>query len=228
MTNASVKPSPALILLIISAMNTALVPAIAAAYVYSTLFLALSAGAFLLQVVLTGLLWMYTLRRSAKPGPIGQYIGVGLAIGVLWVIEIGINNFIAPPLPVREVIDNFFWAAVAVLILIWAARFAYGAGRMWVGVLSGAWSGFASGAVACCMALLVVVFAMGFIERDPLNVAEWAMRGSASGAPAITAYFAYETFLGAFMHLSILGVVMGALLGLIGGLIGRAIRILKR
>jgi hypothetical protein len=228
MTNTSLKPSPALILLIISAVNTALVPAIAAAYGYNSLFLALSAAAFILQVVLTGLLWMYTVRDAAQPHPAGQYIAAGLAIGVLWVIEIGINNFIAPPLPARDIIDNIFWAAVAVLILVCAAVFAHRAGRLWAGVLAGAWSGLASGAVACCMALLMIVFAMSFIERDSLNVAEWAVRGPASGAPTITAYFAYETFLGAFLHLSVLGVVMGALLGLIGGMIGKTASALSR
>ena len=224
MTNQPVKPSPALILLIISAVNTALVPAIAATYGYNSLFLALSAGAFVFQVVLTGLLWMHTARSAAQPRPSTHYIAFGLVIGLLWVVEIGINNFIAPSLPARDIIDDIFWAAVAAAILICAGVFAYRARRWWVGVLAGAWCGLASGAVACCTALLLIVFAMGFIDRDPLNVAEWSIRGPASGAPGMTAYFAYETFLGAFLHLSVLGVVMGVLLGLIGGLIGRAIR----
>ncbi|MBV9849082.1 MAG: hypothetical protein JO250_05270 [Armatimonadetes bacterium] len=42
---------------------------------------------------------------------------------------------------------------------------------------------------------------MGLLRRDPLNIAEWADRGPASGAPPMACYFAYQTFVGAFLHL---------------------------
>ncbi len=218
-----VKLSPFVILLIISAVNTALVPAVAAAYGYNAQVLVYSAGAFVFQVVLTGLLWMYMARNPAGATLIGGYIRAGLLIGLLWVVEIGINSIITPPLPARDIIDNVFWAAVAVATLSCAAVFAYRARRFRAGVLAGAWSGLASGAVACCTALWFIVIAMGLIVRDPLNVAEWAARGPTSGAPGIAAYFAYETFLGAFMHLTVLGIGMGTVLGVIGGLIGRMV-----
>ena len=86
----------------------------------------------------------------------------------------------------------------------------------------------ASGAIACCMALSLIVFGMPFIVRDPLNSAEWAERGSTSGAPNMASYFAYQTFAGAFLHLVVLGVLMGALLGAFGGLVGRMIRLTNR
>jgi len=59
--------------------------------------------------------------------------------------------------------------------------------------------------------------AIGFLA------AEWASRRSSSAAPAIAAYFAYETFAGAFLHLVILGVVMGVLLGGVGGPLGKSL-----
>ena len=67
------------------------------------------------------------------------------------------------------------------------------------------------------MALSLIVFGMRFIAQDPLNISEWAVCRADSGAPTMAAYFAYETFAGAFSHLIVLGIVMGCLLGLLGG-----------
>ena len=74
------------------------------------------------------------------------------------------------------------------------------------------------------MALAVIVFGMRFITQDPLNVAEWAVRGHGSQAPSMAAYFGFETFTGAFLHLIVLGIAMGALLGVAGGGIGKGLR----
>jgi hypothetical protein len=37
----------------------------------------------------------------------------------------------------------------------------------------------------------------------------------------MASYFAYETFAGAFLHLTVLGIGMGALLGVVGGVVGK-------
>jgi hypothetical protein len=44
----------------------------------------------------------------------------------------------------------------------------------------------------------------------------------------MAAYFAFETFAGAFGHLIILGAVMGCLAGVIGGCVGKGIRLITR
>jgi hypothetical protein len=74
------------------------------------------------------------------------------------------------------------------------------------------------------MALGMVVFGIAFIIRDPLNIQEWAMRGSSNGAPTMAAYFGYETLRGASGHLVVLGIVMGGVLGIVGSVIGKGLR----
>jgi len=76
------------------------------------------------------------------------------------------------------------------------------------------------------MALSMIVFGMRWITQDPLNIAEWAVRGAQSEAPSMAAYFAFETYAGAFLHLIVLGLMMGLLLGLIGGLVGKGIQMI--
>jgi len=44
----------------------------------------------------------------------------------------------------------------------------------------------------------------------------------------MAAYYAYETFAGAFLHLIILGIFMGLLLGLLGGTVGKVIKATSR
>jgi hypothetical protein len=71
------------------------------------------------------------------------------------------------------------------------------------------------------MALALIVFGMYFITHDPLNLAEWAARSKANQSTTMAAYFAYETFAGAFLHLIVLGLLMGGLLGMVGGILGK-------
>jgi hypothetical protein len=153
---------------------------------------------------------------------------LGLILGLLWVIEIGINNYIAPPLPARDIIDNIFWGAIALSILIFAIVRAYRSGSFLLAVEGAAWNGLVSGLLACCMALFVIVFAMDFITHDPLNVTEWAARGAGNLAPTMAAYFAFETFAGAFLHLVVLGVGMGGLLGIVGAMLGKGLKIVQK
>jgi hypothetical protein len=82
----------------------------------------------------------------------------GLGLGLLWTIEISINNFIRPGLPYRDIIDNTFLFIINLAILIVAARDAYQSNKFHFGVKSGFWTGLASGAIACLTALLLIVF----------------------------------------------------------------------
>jgi hypothetical protein len=151
-------------------------------------------------------------------------IRLGLIIGLLWSIEISVNNFIRPGLPLRDIIDDAFWALVALLILIASFREGYKSGKFMEGLKSGFWTGLASGAVACLSALLLIVFGMKFILLDPLNIREWADIKGSAGTNGMNIYFAYQSFAGAVMHLYILGIIMGLLLGCIGGFAGKLLK----
>ena len=151
-------------------------------------------------------------------------IEFGLYFGLLWTIEISINNFLKPELPYRDIIDNIFWAIITLLILITAIHDAYHSKKYLSGVKSGLWTGFASGAVACLSALLLIVFGMRYILSDPLNIKEWSDKVPVPNASGMAVYFAYQTFAGAIMHLFILGIIFGLITGFIGGLIGWILR----
>lgn len=181
------------------------------------------AGILVLVATATGLQWLaHRAGSSANPGGTEPGVRIGLTLGLLWVVEISVNNLLAPPIPGRDIFDDVIWAAISVAIVLAAAITAYRGGRFRVGVEVGAWSGLASGQVACLTALSMVVVAMPAIVADPLNVTEWAARGGHTGAPGMAAYFALETFAGAFIHLIVLGPVFGLVLGVVGGAIGYA------
>ena len=202
----------------------ALVAVITIRYSYDILTLTYSGiGVFILLCACAALWWL--TRRQTQPGQaslIEHAIQIGMVLGLLWIIEISINNFIAPPLPARDTIDNLFWAVITLATIALATRQTIQTGSFSDAVTIGAWSGFTSGALSCGMALVVIIFAMPFITRDPLNVAEWAARGTDISAPNMAAYFAYETLAGAFLHLVLLGIIFGIILGLLGGAIGKS------
>jgi len=153
---------------------------------------------------------------------------LGLCFGLLWAIEISINNFIHPGLPLRDYIDNLFWALIALLILITAIHDSFKTNNFLSGVKAGFWSGLASGAIACFTALIIVVFGMKYLLSDPLNLKEWADIKAKENSPGINVYFAYQTLAGAVMHLFVLGAIMGLLLGIIGGQTGKILHRIKR
>lgn len=155
-------------------------------------------------------------------------VALGLGFGLLWTIEIIINNLIQPGLPLRDNIDNIFWAIIALLILITAIRDAYQTNKFLKGVISGFWSGVSSGAVACLTALTFVVFGMKYLLTDPLNIKEWTDIKAKENSPGMDVYFAYQTFAGAIMHLFILGAIMGLFLGIIGGFTGKTLHLFKK
>lgn len=214
------------ILLGISASSVALVAMIALWYSYSTWSVVESCVGFTPLLIIAVFLWFYRRRSSQRVGmpAINRAILVRIALGFLWMIEISINNLVAPPLPAHDIIDDVFWAAIALSMLILALVYTHRTDSIVRGVEAGAWSGLASGLVACGTALSVIVFGMRFLMQDPLNVAEWAERGISSAAPAIAAYFAFETFAGASGHLVVLGIGMGGVLGAVGGVAGKGIQ----
>lgn len=145
---------------------------------------------------------------------------VGLVVGMLWAVEITINNVLTPGLPLRSIVDNSVWAAVALAILVYSFIRARRSGSVLAGIGAGLWSGFATGLVACVVGLLFVVFGIHLIVADPLTVAEWSAQGPESGLTDPVVFSAYETLFGALAHLHLLGTVMGTLLGLVGGVAG--------
>jgi hypothetical protein len=195
-----------------------MVPIIALLYSYSMLTLAACGAGFFILLTCSVFTWFYRHRTSQLTN---QAIRLGMALGLAWMAEISINNFIAPALPGRDVIDNIFWAVIALAIFTHACVCAYHARRLLAGIQAGFWSGLVSGIGACGMALSMIVFGMRFITHDPLNLAEWAARGPQTGAPSMAAYFAFETLAGGLMHLVILGLIMGILLGFLGGMLGK-------
>ncbi len=186
-----------------------------------------AAVGFAILLAVSGFLWRYRRHalRVLNEAALQPTLLLGTGLGLLWMMEISINNFIAPPLPARDIIDNLFWAVIALAILLFAGIQAYQRTSIISGIAAGLWSGSVSGLFACCMALAIIVFAMHLIEQDPLNVAEWAERGPGSSAPTLAAYFAFETFTGAFAHLLVLGVLMGGLLGVVGGVGGKGLKL---
>jgi hypothetical protein len=208
----------------------ALVPIIAWKYSYNTLSAAASGVGFIILLAAARFLRAYEARMSQHKNSalVNSAMRLGMLLGLFWIVEISINNFVAPPASVRDLIDNVFWALIALSIFVFAISCAYRMARITTGIEVGIWSGFVGGSLACCMALSVIVFGMRFVTHDPLNIAEWAVRETNSHAPTMAAYFAFETFAGAFLRLIVLGIAMGGLLGIVGGTIGKGARLAGR
>jgi hypothetical protein len=169
-------------------------------------------------LILLGLTWFLIAwsRRDytrAQATPIFLAVPVGIGAGLVWVIEIEINN-------------NIFWAMIALMILAIAFFAATMGNRALDGVTAGVWCGLTSGLLACTAALIVIVFGMELLLKDPPNLAEWAAVAARPAIPTMAQYFAFETLAGAFLHLTVLGVGMGALLGLVGGVFGKGFKAL--
>lgn len=163
----------------------------------------------------------YLHKQTRTPPFQERVVKLGLLTGLLWTIEISVNNILRPGLPNRDIYDDLFWAAVALIIFFASTYYGFITKKITNGIQAGFWSGFASGAVAGVTALLFIVFGMSQILQDPLNISEWSLRGATSGTPNIAVYFAYQTLAGAVLHLILLGIIMGLLLGVIGGVLGK-------
>lgn len=138
----------------------------------------------------------------------------GLALGLLWVVEIGINNLVQPPMPMRDWIDDGF--ALAVLAgQLWLAIHAAGTRRALPALAASGWAGLASGAMACLTALILALFGSELLLSDPLNRAEWADVARQNPGIDAATYFTQETMAGALLHLLVLGLGVGMVLGLL-------------
>jgi cytochrome bd-type quinol oxidase subunit 2 len=214
---------PVYILLCILLLSELLVPWITFNYAYDA-FSRLAAGlGFAALLAAFGATWLITrtTRQGEARTPLDEVTLLGLFLGLVWMIEIAFNNAVAPPLPARDIIDNVFWALIAIAIAVASAAAAYRSGRLSQGIAVGAWSGFVSGVVACGTGLALVVLGMPLLLSDPLNLAEWSNRAKDSTAPTMASYLAYETLAGAFLHLVVSGIGMGFVLGWIDGTLGK-------
>ena len=184
--------------------------------------LKIEAGACLISVmVLIVLILLVNKFKNKLSDKSKNNLNAGLYFGLLWTIEISMNNIIQPRLPLRDHLDNIFWGIIAVLILCVSFKAALDTTKIKAGIRAGFFSGFGSGIVACLTALILVCFGMKLLLKDPVNIAEWADVKSKTNYPDMAFYFAYQTFAGAIIHLIILGIIMGLLLGVIGGLAGK-------
>ena len=182
------------------------------------------AGACLISVLVLMVLILLVNKFKNKLSDKSKLnLNAGLYFGLLWTIEISMNNIIQPGLPLRDYLDNIFWGIIAVLILWVSYMAALDAKKIMAGIKAGFFSGFGSGIVACLTALLLVCFGMKLLLKDPVNIAEWTDMKGKTNYPDMAFYFAYQTFAGAIMHLIILGIIMGILLGVIGGLAGKLV-----
>jgi hypothetical protein len=217
------KPTSDAVLIALPPFGLVLVLLIALRYSYDTLTHVESALGALVLVAASAYAWTFR-RRSVWDTSTAWENGAtfaGWVLGMVWLVEICVNNIAAPPLPGRDIFDNIVWAVIALAIFALCVFYAWRTRSVTVAIQAGARCGFISGLVACCTALALIVFAMPFITRDPLNLVEWARWKTGSGAPSMAAYFAYETFAGAFLHLLVLGIGMGGVLGVFAGLIGK-------
>lgn len=184
--------------------------------------LKLEAGACLVSlIILIVLILLIKKFKNKLSGHSKEHLKAGLYFGLIWTIEISMNNIIHPGLPLRDYLDNIFWGIIAFLIFYVSYKDAFNTKKISAGIKAGFFSGFASGIVACLTALILICFGMKLLLKDPVNIAEWADIKGKTKYPDMASYFAYQTFTGAIMHLIILGIIMGWLLGLIGGLTGK-------
>lgn len=208
-------------LLIISAVLVVIVYAWYPALQWS---LNIEAAAILISlIILIVLILLVEKFKNKLSGKSKNNLHAGLCFGLLWTIEISMNNVIQPVLPLRDYLDNIFWGIIGVLILYISYKDAFDSKTIVAGIKAGFFSGFASGLVACLSALVLICFGMKLLLSDPVNIAEWAGMKGKTSYPDMASYFAYQTFAGAIMHLLILGIIMGVLLGIIGGLAGKLV-----
>ena len=181
-------------------------------------------GAFLIYLFITIFHIIYFRKKHSTNILQEKSVRIGLLIGILWTTEICINNIIMPTLPARDILDNIFWAVIALIILLTVTIYVYRYEKIATGITNGLWTGLASGSVASMTALIFIVFGMKNLVSDPLNISEWSAISITTNTPNINVYFAYQTLAGAILHLIVLGIIMGIILGFVGGIIGRNIK----
>jgi len=186
--------------------------------------LKLEAGACLVSLtILIVFILLIEKFKNKLSGSSKENLKAGLYFGLIWTIEISMNNIIQPKLPLRDHLDNIFWGIIAVLVFYVSYKDAFHTRKVSAGIKAGFFSGFASGIVACLTGLILICFGMPLLMKDPVNVMEWTDMKGITKYPGMASYFAYQTFAGAIMHLIILGIIMGLLLGIIGGVTGKLV-----
>jgi hypothetical protein len=162
-----------------------------------------------------------------RPGPhvAARRLGIGLGagLGLLWTVEITVNNvFPADRVPVgtRDIVDDVIWVGICLLTLVAAGVAARRAGRMAVGAGVGLWSGIVSGLFAYLAALLVAALFLSGPQHDPELIAGFAASGYPDLATDATFSLIGSPVGGAGGHLWLLGIAAGTLLGALGGFVG--------
>jgi hypothetical protein len=151
-------------------------------------------------------------------------VGLGAILGLLWVVEIGVNNVFPAcqaPVGTRDAIDDAIWALIGLLTLGVAGLASHRRGGSAPGAKIGLWSGIVSGLFAYLAGLLVVDLFLGAVVADPELVANFP----ASQFPDLATYATFaivgaSPLVGAAGHLWLLGIAAGTLLGAVGGLAG--------
>jgi hypothetical protein len=174
-------------------------------------------------IALGAVAWMASRRAGRDLRGATWRLGTwtGLALGIMWIVEIGINNVFPAdrvPIATRDLADDLIWGLIALATILVAGVAAHRADSIGAGVAVGIWSGAVSGLLAYLAGLLVVVLSVDALERSPDLVAEFP----SSGAADLATYVTYTTIgssplAGAAGHLWLLGIGAGALLGMVGG-----------
>jgi hypothetical protein len=189
----------------------------------ATLFAIALGAVMLVTLAVAGLAaWRPAADPDGGTRRLGTWLGIGL--GLLWMVEIGVNNVFPADriaLGSRDAIDDAIWALISLLTLGAGAVAARRAGSVAAGTSIGLWSGIVSGLLAYLGALLVAVLFPGAAERDPDLLSKFP----ASGYPDLPTDAAYSLIGpwpigGGAAHLWLLGIGAGLLLGALGGLIG--------
>ena len=212
------------LLIALTSLSALFVPLLSLLYKGSTWQLttevAESATAFLVLTSATAFLYLYN-KKASHDAIQHQGVKVGLLLGFIWTIEISVNNIIQPGLPLRDVLDDLFWAIIACCILALSVVTTYRAKKVTEGTKVGFWTGTASGSVACLTALSFIILGMPLLLADPLNIAEWTRERGTTSNLHMSEYLAYQTVTGAILHFVVLGTIMGVLLGIIGSLLAK-------
>jgi hypothetical protein len=87
------------------------------------------------------LFWGTRPRTDRGSMALRQGTIIGLLCGLLWVIEIGFNNFVSPDISTttaRFYVDNSFWAAIVLIIFVATVISSYRSRQILAGIQVGA------------------------------------------------------------------------------------------
>lgn len=149
-------------------------------------------------------------------------IGLGLLIGVMWVVEIVVGNLNGTLFTLNSTVTLtlYFGSILSVLVLsIFAGvRGAQIGNRIRDGILLGLESGMLSALVAFSAGVGMTFLFIQALQQDPQTLREFAR----SGASDIVT-FVIQDFIFAFTNHLLIGIILGLGLGAVGAIIGRAL-----